>query len=216
MQKEFASRIGRMFKDNSLGLGVYLREHAGEEFLASMVDEANRIEMWLRFRREKESFALIFVFPASSEDWVDLFRYSPDGKVDSAFWIDTRFLDSVYSSIGDAGFELCGPSVVQVSATIARSGKSIDVVARKLGFSKEKACRFRDGYYIDNPNEVTQALLRSLPEWSTLVSVSRPTAQDAIEATSRFSSALEVVFSRGLPEFKSRLERLGVLSSATQ
>lgn len=175
-----------------------------------------RIEFTPMAGRDELDLRLVWPPDAPKAGLANLHRYQPHGLVEVGFYLDARFLEDVerqFSSDLRQERHAFLPLAVDFQAmadVLSASKLSLEQIARRLDCTPAKAERLRFGYYRDKPSEITPALRRSLPDWSTLGKIAALPPAHVERACAGWAALLDCVLVDGVAEFTARLKALSV------
>lgn len=164
--------------------------------------------------RDELVFELAWPSAQSTVGYADLGRYSPTCRREPGFRVDVRWLTSVdHRFPSDARLDTHAflPRPVDfsdIAAALAGSKLPLEKLAKRLDYSEEKTQRLLRGHYMAHPEEITPALRRSLPDWSTLGRVATLPMPQVKQACVHWEALLDCVLSEGVAEFIGLLHAL--------
>lgn len=201
-----ASRIGVKFTERACG--------ARKLYVADVPE----MGICLRFEplpgRDELVLGLAWPSADSMVGYADLRRFSSMDRPESGYWIDVRWLESVdrrFSSDARLDTHAFLPRSVDfddVAAVLAGARLSLEQLASRFDYSTEKTQRLLQGYYLAHLEEITLALRRSLPDWSTLCRAGSLPAANVERACAHWEALLDCVVKEGVAEFVRLLHSL--------
>jgi hypothetical protein len=214
MDKQFIRHVKGIMAAR-FGLNPKQRENSGGTVYAAGLPEEG---VYVSFSplRGRDELILGLAWPPSESTlgYADLRRFSPMGQREPGFWIDVRWLETVDGKFpSDARLDtnafLPRPvDFVDMKAVLAGAKLPLEQLAKRFDYSVEKTQRLMEGYYLEHPDEITPALRRNLPDWSTLGRVAALPMAVVTQACCHWEDLLKCVLTEGVAEFVGLLNKL--------
>ncbi|MFN7783365.1 MAG: hypothetical protein ACK5PG_11585 [Lysobacterales bacterium] len=201
-----ASRFGLELVEGALS--------GGKAFSAALPETGVRLGFTPLPGQDELDLSLAWPAAHSTSGYADLRRFQAPKRRETGFWIDVRWLLSVDRRFpSDPRFDGLAfrPRPVDfsdIAAALTGSTLPLEKLAKRLDYSEEKTQRLLRGHYLSHPEEITPALRRSLPDWSTLGRVVTLPMPLVKQASAHWEALLDCVLSEGVAEFIGLLHAL--------
>jgi hypothetical protein len=214
MDKKFIRHVTRTLASR---FGVNAIERAsgdGKVYSAEVPQAGVHLSFAPLSGRDELVLSLAWPPAESTRGYADLRRFSPAGRRELGFWIDVRWLQSVDRSFpSDVRLDTHAFLPRPVDFAAMRSALTavelpLNQLAKRFDYSLEKTQRLVEGYYLEHPDEITLALRRSLPDWSTLGRAGPLPVAHVAQACAHWDALLDCVMSEGVAEFCGLLREL--------
>jgi hypothetical protein len=214
MDKKFIRHVSEFV---AARLGVNLAERAssgGRMYWAELPEVGVRLSFTPLSGQDELDLSLAWPAAESTTGFADLRHFPVSDRRQPGFWIDVRWLEAVDRGFpSDArldthAFLPCPVDFADIAAALAGSRLPLEKLAKRLDYSEEKTQRLLRGHYLEHPEEITPALRRSLPDWSTLGRVATLPMTQVKRACAHWEGLLDCVLSEGVAEFVGLLHKL--------
>ncbi len=214
MDKQFIRHVNGTLASR---FGVSLTERAssdGKVYVAELPEVAVCLSFAPLSGRDELILGLAWPPAEKTVGYADLRRFSPTGRQEPGFWIDVRWLESVDRSFSsdvrlDTHAFLPRPvDFADMVAALSGARLTLEQLAKRFDYSVEKTQRLLQGYYLEHPGEITPAVRRSLPDWSTLGRAGFLPVALVAQACAHWDALLDCVVNEGVAEFVVLLNEL--------